>query len=379
VKNTIDISSIFQRSGCLSETGLQRYIDHNLNDDAKHKVEEHLNGCPLCSDAMEGYVLIPELKKDKYFLNTVRSTLTKRYRIEKQYRRTRNLSFLMSAAAIVVIFIGIFVLYVHLTKQTLNTTAYESHKSTIPQTDSVENIVQKEQESGVENTTGNNTETKQKKKNIPPPNNNMVVVENRMEKDNYSQGASSESNLKTTDTLTNNQSLVVSKEIVANNDLFADENTLQDRVVSESEYKKESIKEEVLANDDNKDDNRKLFNKNKRAAKISTMSESVSGGVNAPAMAYDSVVTNLSAVVVDNYLIGMEFYRKHDFKNAILNFEKIVNDNTHPNYYSGLWYSAKSQIKLNQKSEAKKTLKKLIAEPNLYKDSAQSEMEKLKK
>lgn len=51
---------IFQKHQCLSEGDIQDYLGNQLSGEERHRVENHLLDCPLCSDALEGLALLEE-------------------------------------------------------------------------------------------------------------------------------------------------------------------------------------------------------------------------------------------------------------------------------------------------------------------------------
>lgn len=51
---TKNSSSIFSPSGCISEDGLTRYLQGEMNEQEQARVREHLAGCELCQAAITG-------------------------------------------------------------------------------------------------------------------------------------------------------------------------------------------------------------------------------------------------------------------------------------------------------------------------------------
>ena len=49
-------NKIFAKSGCISKQDILAYAKDELSNSEKHDVEKHLLDCPLCMDAIEGYV-----------------------------------------------------------------------------------------------------------------------------------------------------------------------------------------------------------------------------------------------------------------------------------------------------------------------------------
>ena len=56
--NTPVNRSIFNDTGCIRREELLRYRDNRMSNSEKHDVEEHLVDCELCTDALEGLMLI---------------------------------------------------------------------------------------------------------------------------------------------------------------------------------------------------------------------------------------------------------------------------------------------------------------------------------
>lgn len=54
---------IFQEHDCLSEGAIQEYVNSRLSNTDRHRVENHMLDCPLCSDAVEGYTFLKEEKR----------------------------------------------------------------------------------------------------------------------------------------------------------------------------------------------------------------------------------------------------------------------------------------------------------------------------
>ncbi len=53
--------NIFQSSTCLTQDELIRYHQNKMSESEKHLVEHHLTDCELCSEALEGIVLLPDM------------------------------------------------------------------------------------------------------------------------------------------------------------------------------------------------------------------------------------------------------------------------------------------------------------------------------
>lgn len=56
---SIEHNELFNERSCLSLDEIKAYTANKLNEGDTHKVEAHMASCPLCNDAVEGYMEIP--------------------------------------------------------------------------------------------------------------------------------------------------------------------------------------------------------------------------------------------------------------------------------------------------------------------------------
>jgi hypothetical protein len=100
-------SNIFNPSGCLRKEAMLFFLDNLLPEQDILLVQQHLESCELCRDAMEGFSMIPAEKRKKT-LDMIgmhfQSKLAKRKII------TRKMVFRL-AAAIIVLLAGIFTVF----------------------------------------------------------------------------------------------------------------------------------------------------------------------------------------------------------------------------------------------------------------------------
>ena len=105
----INISSLFNRSGCLNENAIVAYLAGKLEGkDLKH-VEEHLKECSLCRDAVEGASMVGPVKYLED-LSQLRTKIDLQFKGKDKIHRLRNISFI-AAAASVLILAGVFFLF----------------------------------------------------------------------------------------------------------------------------------------------------------------------------------------------------------------------------------------------------------------------------
>jgi TolA-binding protein len=63
MNNKIKHIDLFNRSGCISQDGMIKYLNDTLTSEERHVVEMHLLDCELCSDATEGLSSLGEEKR----------------------------------------------------------------------------------------------------------------------------------------------------------------------------------------------------------------------------------------------------------------------------------------------------------------------------
>lgn len=94
-------NKIFAPSDCLSQQLLIGYLKGSLNEHETHKVEEHLVDCELCSEALDGLMLV----KNESVLGTVSADVKKVIHKQENKRRISPFGFWLAAAASVAIII----------------------------------------------------------------------------------------------------------------------------------------------------------------------------------------------------------------------------------------------------------------------------------
>ena len=93
---------IFTSTSCLNEEQLLRYTKNELSAIDKHQAEMHMIDCDLCSDALEGLVLLSGNKIIEDTLSEVRKLIHK----DIKYKKPETYRIWLSAASLIFI-IGI--------------------------------------------------------------------------------------------------------------------------------------------------------------------------------------------------------------------------------------------------------------------------------
>ena len=99
------MKKIFQPTECLSREEIQHYSKGEISDELRYKVENHLIDCPLCSAAMDGYLIMEDADTefDELYQKIDSKTLGKSESVGKRSlpwnRIAAGLLFLLTASA----------------------------------------------------------------------------------------------------------------------------------------------------------------------------------------------------------------------------------------------------------------------------------------
>ena len=116
-----NISDLFNPNGCLNQSTIAKFIDKRLDEKELQKVLSHLDACPLCKDAVEG---ISGVSADQ-FSEDINKLRTDFYAIssDKDKKHRIRLISIISAAASIIIVLGVLFLYQRIRLNTDNTIA----------------------------------------------------------------------------------------------------------------------------------------------------------------------------------------------------------------------------------------------------------------
>ena len=120
---------VFQSTKCLSEDDIRLYLNGNLDESSRYRIENHLIDCPLCSEAVEGYASslnfdqTEELKEIKNAVDT---------KIATSQAKSRNLfqSLNKIAAAILLLVVSTAAIFYWSAQKTENDYLAEIQSST---------------------------------------------------------------------------------------------------------------------------------------------------------------------------------------------------------------------------------------------------------
>mgnify|MGYP006299637873 CR=1 FL=1 len=55
------METLFESTPCLTDADIRKYVGQDLNPEDRFRVENHLLDCPLCSEALDGFVRAQEM------------------------------------------------------------------------------------------------------------------------------------------------------------------------------------------------------------------------------------------------------------------------------------------------------------------------------
>ena len=109
MKKTVDINAIFTPQGCLSAEAIKGFIRGDLDPESIRRINQHIDGCELCREAVEGAPLFRDSRKYTKGLEKLDLRWRRRENSRRQLTRS-TLAGLLSVAASVVVIISLFFL-----------------------------------------------------------------------------------------------------------------------------------------------------------------------------------------------------------------------------------------------------------------------------
>jgi len=132
-------NNLFLPSGCLTPEAIRLYNDGKLTGENLKKIRRHLEECPLCKEAVEGFLLMPDFKEQEESVQDIRKGLFRLLNEKREFSpgemKIRRVYKYVAAAASVIIIAGMFSIYHFLLRQDNNMIAdnIEAEKA-VPET-----------------------------------------------------------------------------------------------------------------------------------------------------------------------------------------------------------------------------------------------------
>lgn len=104
--------NIFEPSGCLSREAFSAFLENELPADVQAVADEHIGSCPFCSDAAEGFHVVSKKEATELMASTDKLFAQKLFSSKKE-RRKKIIWVALSAAATILLLIGVFTVINH--------------------------------------------------------------------------------------------------------------------------------------------------------------------------------------------------------------------------------------------------------------------------
>ncbi len=116
--------SLFLASGCLTPEAIRLYNDGKLTGENLMKIRRHLEYCPLCKEAVEGFKFMPDHEEQKESVQDIRRGLFRLFNEKRELsqgdKKIRKVYKYVAAAASVISIVGAFSIYHFLLRQDNN-------------------------------------------------------------------------------------------------------------------------------------------------------------------------------------------------------------------------------------------------------------------
>ncbi len=378
-----NIHNIFDKSACLTYREIENYISGDMTKDEIRRVELHIADCPMCSDEVEGYVMLKNKKNLPNIISDINDKIEAKldsFKTLPLHSSTDKVSLkrIFSIAASVVLLIGAgFIIRFYMNSSSENMAEMKP----------VEQKIKEEPKTPAEN---------QKEENI-----NTLTVDNISGEKNKNEKKVSVSNKNTEikdfhseDKLETDKNISVDEvnetivsENVGINDEEINNSETEDVVVLKSPSENEKKSLSSISEEKSVSENlfmgtaiRGRINLSKKRdikeiEKYKSMRESglLSYNMKIYAEALKDFTDYLKYRPNDfeiRYKTGFSYYKLKKYDKAISQFNKLINESINPYVEDAEWYKAKSLVNLNKKEEAKKLLNKIITENGKYQNKA---------
>ena len=108
-------NNLFLPSGCLTPEVIRLFNDGKLTGENLKKIHRHLEECPLCKEAVEGFKLMPDFKEQEEAVQDIRKglfrLLNKKHELSPGGMKIRRVYKYVAAAASVIFIVGLFSIY----------------------------------------------------------------------------------------------------------------------------------------------------------------------------------------------------------------------------------------------------------------------------
>ena len=365
------MKQIVPNDNCLTQEQILRYLRDETSPDETRAIDRHLSRCPMCSDAIEGAMMLDSKELEKAFLQSkayilektneenLQKTALKVVRTPNRYLRYA-LSAAASLAVLVVAALWIFTKPLTESKEIIAEAPPQYNESKAADSAYFEQkpIVLEPQnsESNANKPSANATE----KPSTTQPENNIAAVETNKSIDNQE--------VKSDDNLNMSNAAVPAPKKEAKQDAVA---TYSD---SDGVSEKSKDRAEDKAAMEYSVQERKV-SKAKNAKSAAPSTEGYTASPSAPTPASAKSQRSESLQEMDSRVLnqGVKYFQEKEFDKAISEFNNILTRQSSGYMYEkALWYTANAYYQKNSKTYSKAIYQRIVKEKGTF--AAQAEV-----
>jgi tetratricopeptide (TPR) repeat protein len=429
------VKNIFGSTDCLSEQMLRDYAGKKLSPEKMHQVEKHLVDCELCSDALEGYLLMGDTEIFSEKLKEIYSFIDKK----NDNKKIVQLRYWYAAAASILLIAGISVLFKFSKDKTTgvlseNTVKYDQIQKEYVKADSISAATPSEEKTV--NTPDNNLSDQEKVQrseqgasgetagDFRSANDEDLTLAGNQQK--YLNNLEQENQVKiispATGVSTTTSSFDYKSDIAVSDKSEKLAEKESDEFMSvDGESSKYTLKEEVQTKvnstiavqggtkDVQESKKSKMPLKNNEITTVSEVNGKTGKGLvsniqtdsvalipadellSSALAKYNSGDYSGTVQVLDQslkiypndyntlYYCGMSYYYLKDYSSSIVCFDKLLKVKNGQWEEQALWFKALSLIEKSEFTKAKKILIEIAAKSGIYKEKALEKLGQLKK
>lgn len=383
--------NMFVRRDCLTKEELIGYARGTLTGKRKHNVEKHLLDCELCSDAMEGVMLL----KDPAYLEDINNELIRKIGTGKLVQPSNKTGWYLAAAALVSVFLisGLYLLFIKDAGTNNENVAILKKEEIRPEPAatvlgvSTDSIVS--QKNVIENNSDNlpkATNSLSVAKQIATTTNLNAAQVSDVTKKDYSPGATSSDKPAAASDATGavayeatreeesmNEKNVPAQPAVETTDWKYDRSAVEYKEATKA--KKSSDETVVLSKVSTVD-----IEKNRS---IANSVELKNAGIrNLENNNYREALSDLKLALKQQpddveaiYYTGVTNYKMQENKKALTYFDQVMNHPDRKLYEDARWYKVLTYVEMNDNGNARLLINKIIEEKSSYTERAQDLLE----
>lgn len=388
--------NIFSTSLCISSTMLERYANNELSNIEKNNIEKHLIDCNICTDELEGLLIINQKNINSGVIDELNN------KIDKKTKKNNKYLILKVAASVVSIIVVSLLVLIYLNKEKISVNKVVGdlvEKQEIYEQKVLEEKA-REEDTELSNESEKKSEISKISKNdiIEDINTNTDILKRNI---NESQNKSKDrKQLEGTDDFidTNVETEIVDKEVTSvsttrSSTVSNEENTI---VYGTSVTKADNNKDQIIVADELDD-----ISTGKNTYFSNNLSK-IASAEKAPARTKEKAKTENkksleqeidfdksndyapstagfipSQEIDSTYIHAKKLYDNEKYELSIIEFSKIILNPLGENYHNALWYKSQALIKINKIEDAKQILKFIADDKkNPYQKGAKSLLKK---